>query len=59
MDIKHLRYFLAIAEMQSITAAAQALGVAQPPLSQHLKRMEGDLGVILVERVHVAPVQFL
>jgi len=50
MDIKHLRYFLAIAEAQSITAAAQAMGVAQPSLSQHVKRMEKDLGFKLVER---------
>ena len=50
MDIRQLRYFLAIAEAQSITAAAQALGVAQPSLSQHVRRMEKDLGLQLVER---------
>ncbi|WMS43785.1 LysR family transcriptional regulator [Acuticoccus sp. MNP-M23] len=50
MDVRHLRYFLAIAEARSITAAANALGVAQPSLSQHVKRMEAELGVQLVER---------
>ena len=50
MDIKHLRYFLAVAEAPSISAAAQAIGVAQPSLSQHLHRMEQELSVKLVER---------
>ncbi len=50
MDIRHLRYFLAIAEAPSISAAAQAIGVAQPSLSQHLHRMEAELAVKLVER---------
>lgn len=50
MDIRHLRYFLAIAEAPSISAAAQAIGVAQPSLSQHLHRMEQELSVKLVER---------
>ncbi|MGQ3488115.1 LysR family transcriptional regulator [uncultured Roseovarius sp.] len=50
MDIKHLRYFLAVAEAPSISAAAQAIGVAQPSLSQHLHRMEEELSVKLVER---------
>lgn len=50
MDIRHLRYFLAIADAPSISAAAQAIGVAQPSLSQHLHRMEKELSVRLVER---------
>ncbi|WOI57820.1 LysR family transcriptional regulator [Palleronia sp. LCG004] len=50
MDIRHLRYFLAIADARSISAAAQAIGVAQPSLSQHLHRMEEELSVRLVER---------
>lgn len=50
MDIKHLRYFVAVAEAPSISAAAQAIGVAQPSLSQHLHRMEEELSVRLVER---------
>ncbi len=50
MDIRQLRYFLAIAEAPSISAAAQTIGVAQPSLSQHLHRMEEELSVKLVER---------
>lgn len=50
MDIKHLKYFLAIANSPSLSAAAQYIGVAQPSLSQHVKRMEEELGVKLLER---------
>lgn len=50
MDIRHLRYFLAIIDSQSLSVAAQKLGVAQPSLSQHLRKMEEELGVALVER---------
>lgn len=50
MDIRHLRYFLAIIEAQSLSLAAQKLGVAQPSLSQHLRKMEDELNVTLVER---------
>ncbi|WP_319532646.1 LysR family transcriptional regulator [uncultured Cohaesibacter sp.] len=50
MDIRQLRYFIAIAEARSISAAAQKLRIAQPSLSQHLVNMERELGVKLVER---------
>lgn len=50
MDIRQLRYFMAIAEAPSISAAALALGVAQPSLSQHIQRMEEELGVRLIDR---------
>lgn len=50
VDIRQLRYFLAIADAPSISAAAQAIGVAQPSLSQHVQRMEEELGVKLVDR---------
>jgi LysR family nitrogen assimilation transcriptional regulator len=50
MDIRQLRYFIAIAEAPSLSAAAAVLGVAQPSLSQNVVRMEEELGVRLVER---------
>lgn len=59
LDTRHLRYFLAIADQGSITAAAQVLGVAQPALSLHLKRMEEDLGrpLMLRQRTGVVPTE--
>jgi LysR family nitrogen assimilation transcriptional regulator len=50
MDIKQLRYFIAIAEEGSLSAAAQRVNVAQPSLSQHVISLERDLGVKLLER---------
>lgn len=50
MDMKQLRYFIAIAEEKKISAAAKKLHMAQPPLSQQLKNLEQDLGVDLVIR---------
>ena len=50
LDIRQLRYFLAIIEAGSITQAAGTLNVAQPALSRHIKNMEEDLGTRLLIR---------
>lgn len=51
MDLRLLRYFLAIAEAGSITAASRVVLVAQPSLSRQLRRLERDLGLTLFDRV--------
>jgi len=52
MEIRSLRYFMQIAELGSVTAAAQRLRVAQPSLTRHLHKLEDDLGVALFVRAH-------
>ena len=50
MELRTLRYLIAVAEHGNFTRAAEALHVSQPALSQQILQMENRLGVVLLDR---------
>jgi len=52
LELRHLRYFVALADAGNFTRAAEQLAIAQPTLSQQIRRLEEIIGTPLLHRRH-------